>query len=340
MLNDFREKPKVSIIVPVYKTKSTLGECVESLLKQTLQDIEIILVDDGSPDESGNLCDIYTMDSRVKVIHKENGGLSSARNAGMKIATGEYIGFVDSDDFVDNSMFEKMYIKAKSTNAKVCLCAHYTIDSEGKVAEHFLENMPEIMEREQITEKLILPLIGSDGKKESKALEGFVCRNLYKYSTIADRVFLSEREYFAEDVVFNLEVYKNCDKICCVNECLYYYKYNENSLSNKYRSNVEKMLHNLLVFEKNYLIANGLENGLGRLYLTGIKFLFFSIRNLKKKDCCLSEKEKILTVKKILNNPIYIECLKNADKNTYNWKMHGFVFLCRIKQARILMKLI
>ena len=99
----------ISIIVPVYKAEKYLSRCVDSILGQTYKDLEVILVDDGSPDGSGVLCDAYAAkDSRVRVIHKENGGVSTARNVGLDAAGGDYISFVDSDDYVDPDMYEKM----------------------------------------------------------------------------------------------------------------------------------------------------------------------------------------------------------------------------------------
>ena len=106
--------PKISIIVPIYNVEKYLDRCVRSLCNQTLQDIEIILVDDQSPDDCPRMCDEYAkQDSRIIVIHKKNGGLGYARNSGMKVATGEYVAFVDSDDYVDLDMFESMYNSAK-----------------------------------------------------------------------------------------------------------------------------------------------------------------------------------------------------------------------------------
>ena len=337
MWDSEQKMPKVSLIVPVYKTETTLAECLDSLLNQTLKDIEIILVDDGSPDEAGNICDTYMDDARVKVIHKENGGLSSARNVGLHVAQGEYIGFVDSDDFVEYSMFEKMYNAIENTKADVCLCAYFTVDEKGNKKEHPFVNMPSEMTAEQIKDYLILPLIGPDMSKGSKALEGFVCRNLYKHSVICDETFLSEREYFAEDIMFNLTAYKKCKKICCINECLYYYRYVAESLSNRYRWNVEKMFENLLMFEKSYMISNELQESMKRLYSTGVKFLLVSIKNLKKKDCNLTKQEKILAIKNILSTSIYQESLNNIDETRYSWKMFGFIALCKTRQARILL---
>lgn len=101
--------PKISIIVPVYEVEPYIHKCVDSILAQTFTDFELILVDDGSPDNCGEICDEYEEnDSRIRVIHKENGGPSSARNAGLNIAKGDYIGFVDSDDWIETDMYEML----------------------------------------------------------------------------------------------------------------------------------------------------------------------------------------------------------------------------------------
>lgn len=122
------KQPKVSIIVPVYNVEKYLDRCMQSLLGQTLKELEIILVDDGSPDNSPALCDNYESASDnlhwpiIKVIHKINEGLGFARNSGLEIATGEYIAFLDSDDFVDVNMYEQLYLKAKAKDIDVVYC--------------------------------------------------------------------------------------------------------------------------------------------------------------------------------------------------------------------------
>ena len=114
--------PKISVVVPVYNTEKYLRECVDSILNQTVQDIEVILVDDGSPDNCPAICDAYAaMDNRVKVVHKENGGLSSARNAGIKAAVGEWIAFVDSDDVIEPDMYETMLDAAENGDVSLVI---------------------------------------------------------------------------------------------------------------------------------------------------------------------------------------------------------------------------
>jgi len=119
-------QPKISVIIPVYKVEPYLNQCVDSVLAQTYENLEVILVDDGSPDNCGAICDEYAKkDRRVKVIHKENGGLSSARNAGIDIATGEYLNFIDSDDWVESDMLELLYNNLVKCDADISCCDFY-----------------------------------------------------------------------------------------------------------------------------------------------------------------------------------------------------------------------
>ena len=116
---------KLSIIIPVYNTEKYLHRCVDSVLQQNMSDYELILVDDGSTDGSGKICDEYKeKDSRVKVIHTQNQGVSKARNTGLELSSGEYIGFVDADDYIDADMYEKLIEASIDSNADVCCCGY------------------------------------------------------------------------------------------------------------------------------------------------------------------------------------------------------------------------
>lgn len=121
----------ISVIVPVYKVEAYLPKCVDSILNQTFQNLEILLVDDGSPDNCGRICDAYAeKDPRIRVIHKENGGLSSARNVGLDAATGEYIGFVDSDDWIEPEMYAQMLAVLEKHDAQMVCAGRYDVDEE------------------------------------------------------------------------------------------------------------------------------------------------------------------------------------------------------------------
>lgn len=128
-------QPLISVIVPVYKVEDYLERCVSSLCSQTYSNLEIILVDDGSPDRCGEMCDAMAKnDDRIRVIHKENGGLSSARNAGMRVAKGEYIGFIDSDDWIDERMYETLYTFILKYEAQIAVCGLQCDHTDGNVS--------------------------------------------------------------------------------------------------------------------------------------------------------------------------------------------------------------
>ena len=130
-------QPKISIIVPVYKVEPYLGTCLESVLSQTYQNLEIILVDDGSPDQCGTICDQYALkDNRIRVIHQENQGLSGARNSGIDLVTGEYITFIDSDDFIDICMIELM-VEQLDDMTDIVACGTVYCDESGQKSKWF-----------------------------------------------------------------------------------------------------------------------------------------------------------------------------------------------------------
>ena len=135
------EKPSVSVIVPVYKAESFLSNCINSILNQTYRDLEVILVDDGSPDFSGQICEEYAeKDGRVKVIHQKNAGAAAARNCGLKAAAGKYIAFVDSDDWIDRDMYEKMVEAAEIQNCDLVVC--YCLKESSAGSQVYTHELP------------------------------------------------------------------------------------------------------------------------------------------------------------------------------------------------------
>jgi len=145
----------ISVIVPVYKVEEYLKKCVESIQKQTYENLEILLIDDGSPDNSGKICDEYAKkDKRIKVIHKENGGLSDARNAGIDVATGEYITFVDSDDFISDDYIEYMYKMIIEAKVKLAICGVKQIWKNTQIEEEHKNT--EILTSKGVFENILL----------------------------------------------------------------------------------------------------------------------------------------------------------------------------------------
>lgn len=212
--------PLISVIVPVYKVEDYLEECVDSIRNQTYDNLEIILVDDGSPDRSGEICDrLATQDSRIKVIHKENGGLSSARNAGLDVATGEYVSFIDSDDWIRLDMYQRLMDLMQQHHAQIA--AGGLQDDNGK---HYNPEYPRKADVEIFSRTDALREITINRKITNSA-----CDKLWK-KEIFDTIRFPVGEYF-EDFKTS---YKCIDQIHTVvyDPCpVYIYRMTENSIT-------------------------------------------------------------------------------------------------------------
>ena len=219
---------KISIIVPVYKVENYLERCVNSLLAQTWHDIEIILVDDGSPDNSGAICDEFAeKDPRVKVVHKENGGLSSARNAGIVVANGEYIGFIDSDDYIKPQMYEKLLDALVNADADMAICNYeYVEETTDAVDEHMRDISPlidQVLNREQALKKL-------DTDTSGYSFYVTAWNKLYKRDLFVGCMFQEGKIHEDEFIVHHL--FSKCTRIATLAEPLYRYVQRKGSITN------------------------------------------------------------------------------------------------------------
>lgn len=232
-------QPKVSIIVPIYNVEKYLDRCVQSLLHQTLKDIEIILVDDGSPDNCPIMCDEYAkQDARIKVIHKQNAGLGMARNSGIEIATGEYISFIDSDDYVGETMYEKLHSKAKQDNLEVCYCNVQNFDDNGNCGETVNRyDNDKFYSKEEIELLSCHMLAAPISSSLLVEIPNIAWNGIY----LMDRInnsrmrFKSERIFVSEDVLFHAEYLHLFKRIGWLNEKLvYHYLANSSSLTHNF----------------------------------------------------------------------------------------------------------
>ncbi len=208
----------ISVIVPVYKVEAYLDQCVQSIVAQTYKNLEIILVDDGSPDNCPAMCDAWAQkDSRIKVIHKENGGLSDARNAGLAIATGDYIGFVDSDDYIDSTMYESLMTHLADTGSDIAACGVQMVWEDGKTA--------------------MLTCPGCAVLDNAQAMEAIVCESwlkqpvwykLYKRSVVEGIRF--EKGKCHEDVFWSYQPIARANRICVFDTPLYFYRQRSGSI--------------------------------------------------------------------------------------------------------------
>lgn len=232
----------ISIVVPVYKVEKYLERCVNSLLNQTYQDIEIILVDDGSPDLSPELCDKYAKkDNRIVVIHKENGGLSSARNAGLRVAKGEYVGFVDSDDDVENEMYEKMYRVITKEKVDFVISDYMRISDDGKEVLKTLSIPQGHYSKSDIIEKIFPQLIMGENLEYGPLLS--VCPCLYRIDLLRkNSLEFDEKVRWSEDNIFSAFVGYNADSFYYMkNEGLYHYYSNPGTITTGYREGAWKV---------------------------------------------------------------------------------------------------
>jgi len=203
----------ISVIVPVYNVEDYIVRCVDSILNQTYRNLEIILVDDGSTDMSGAMCDSFKeQDERIKVIHKSNGGLSDARNAGLEIATGDYIGYVDSDDWIEDDMYELMVGCCEKYNAEVAACRYSSV-----YGDYVVNNSTD----------LILPMT------REEALETYICENVDRpiYNSVWSKLFMRElvKDYRfpvgkkSEDIMYTTKAFCNMNSCVYIDKALYNY---------------------------------------------------------------------------------------------------------------------
>ena len=232
------DRPHVTVIVPVYNVEKYLKKCVDSILCQTLSDIEIILVDDGSTDDSGKICDAYSKkDDRIKVYHKENGGLSSARNYGIEKAKGKYLGFIDSDDYIDPDMYELLMDNLIKFDADMSLCGLFDI-YEGTPPKVYAEDRTFEATPEE-TIKIVL---------EAEITSVTAVNKLYK------RELFKEVRYpegkISEDAFVIIDLLMRCRKTAITTKQKYYYIHRSGSITTLRFS--PQSLHVLEAYKKNY----------------------------------------------------------------------------------------
>lgn len=219
----------VTIIIPVYNVEDYITKCIESIINQTYQNLEIICVNDGSTDNSGKICDIYALnDKRIKVIHKNNGGVSSARNVGLINASGEYIGFVDPDDWIEPEMYEIMVKSSKLSCADIIIVNYY-IDNEATTTPMAnVENIPETpFDKEELFKFAFL-------RDEYKGFGAYIWNKLFKSTLfkLSDRLILfDESIHFCEDIVFFTQLALKSNNSIYIDKPMYHYYHRQSSLS-------------------------------------------------------------------------------------------------------------
>lgn len=229
---------EISVIVPVYQAENCIQDCVQSVLHQTFSDWELLLIDDGSRDRSPALCDEFAAgDSRVRVFHKPNGGVSSARNLGLKEARGAYIAFLDADDQFEPKALETLFTLREAAGADSAGCAHRNLTPGGEAQTELL--LPAgVYTGEAIREKIVYPLLGD--RLVPPIFNGFIWRFLFSAEILRREEITFEGAYL-EDELFLMEYFCHAEKLAVTEEPLYRYLLNPNSATHKYMQDFQNV---------------------------------------------------------------------------------------------------
>lgn len=273
-------QPILSIIVPVYNVQEYLDACINSLLSQTYERIEIILVDDGSTDDSGRICERYAgLDSRIRLIHKENGGLSDARNAGIEIAKGEYIGFVDSDDWISTKMYEVLLRNLEVSKADIAVCERVAVYPDRMEDCGGTDSICVLNQEESL-----------DILYANKKYGSYACNKLFRKELFKSIRFPKGRLF--EDIYIMHELFGLANRVVFIDTGLYFYLQRPNSIVNSNNLDNWEEYVDALVFKRN------------ARYSVGREFLVFSnmldaavtIKTVMK-DCPKEKKTRFLRKK-------------------------------------------
>lgn len=310
-------KPLISVIVPVYNGEKFIEQCIDSITNQTLKNIEILIINDGSKDNTLNIIEsIAKKDSRVKVLNQKNSGVSAARNNGISKSLGKYIAFVDADDYIDETMYEKMYKKAEEFNSDIVICnVNDVLNGNKKISLNLNEGIIDI---KSLTEKEFL-------SNEYFNLGTAVWHKIFKSKLIKENKikFINYSEVASEDTLFNYEAMLKAKRLYCIDEALYDYKISENSLtkSKSAKENMVKRCMNTVNIMSDFLSKNKIKDENFIDYITYWEFInaLSYVNELKAKSLVNSIKEysKISTFNKTIKK---IALSSKLDKYFINHK--------------------
>lgn len=329
---------KISIIVPVYNVEKYLNECIESLLEQSYTNSEIILINDGSNDKSGFICDEYSKKySNIKVIHKKNEGLGFARNTGIDNATGDYIVFIDSDDFADRDLVKDLYDSIKLNNSDTCIGGYKRVDLDNNLVSIHSYDKNKFTKKD-IRNILMPRMIGSlPDKKDSISVSS--CNVLYS-KDIIDKYnirFVSEREIISEDLIFNLTYLFYAENVVVIDETNYNYRINYGSLTTRYLperfDKIKELYNKEIEILNNIGIYDSCKLRLMRQFFIYVKMCLAQESqniNAKKID------ELNMRVKEICKDDLVSQLVKSYPIYKLGLKQKIFLYLIKYKMTLII----
>lgn len=293
----------ISVIVPVYNVENYIRKCLESIIHQTYSKLEIIIVDDGSTDKSGIICDEYAKkDDRIKVIHKKNGGLSDARNVGLKSACGNIVGFVDSDDTIDSRMYEILYKNMQDTGADISICDYQRVEDNHTVNQISFQNNIIICDKMEAFKKLL-----------GDEIQSYTWNKLYKKDLFNGALLPVNRKF--EDMGTFYKLLERSAMVVVSNYCGYHYYIRTNSITSTMS---DDMVNDYV--EMSGLMLNSLDKYMelkADLFTAKVRHTIL-IHNL-----CVKDKKKEIYNSEKVNN-LFKECRKITRDNKKIFKSLGF----------------
>lgn len=326
---------KVSVVIPVYNMEKYLERCVESVLAQTLKEIEIILVDDGGSDRSVQMCDEYKKKySNIIVLHKENGGLTSAWKAGSKLANGAYIGYVDSDDFIEPNMYERLYDAVKKNDADIACCGlkHIYENDSNRMWTEQMEFPQDVFDVKDLKEQ-VFPVLINDGSFMGRHLQpNRVTKLVRKELVLSNLEMCNDSVSIGEDYQFSLCMFLDAEKVVILRDFFpYYYYMNDDSMTMKHDQNY---MQKIKVMKENLTRISREKGGYDLKHQILNDFLCLTILHIKGgiyKKKKSSYKEHRADMKKICRDADVIEALGKYNMPKLTAAERLFVFFMKYR---------
>lgn len=321
--------PLVSIIVPVYNVEKYLQQCVDSLVSQTYKNIEILLIDDGSKDNSGQMCNQFSEQyTNVMSFHKKNSGLGLTRNFGLERINGDYVTFVDSDDYLRQDAIQKLVDGLGDGQNDTVIGGFTKITDDGK--ELYIETYPEeVINNGLVYSRLFNRMLGSSPDRHD-LIKPSVWNALYSVKIIQEHNlhFVSERELISEDIVWDSDYYRYSQSAKIISEPTYYYRYNPNSLSQTYNPDrFEKSIY----FYK-YMACKMSNTEIAQeAKLRLIRYLFICVRSAFSQSAIMPFRESQKSIKKMCSNLELQQAIDEYPINRLGFKQRIFIMMVKYR---------
>ena len=331
-----QHNPLISIVVPIYKVEKYLDKCVQSLINQTYHNIEIILVDDGSPDNCGRMCDEYAVkDNRIQVIHKENGGLAAARNSGQDAMTGEAMMFLDGDDYLEPDCCEQAIKAMLKYNVDLVMFDQFVNYPNSQIIVHSFNNQQnEVLFDSEGCRKLQARVLDFNGKIAMAFMKLIRTDFLRKY----DIRHIASLSQGAEGFVFNIQLFEHLEKACYINTPLLHYVYNKSSISHTANIKNNLLIVKCMEWISSYICLSKNTINLDALLLNRMLYVICTTAitgyfNPYNKS---SHNEKIKSFIDFMQETLVDKAMKHASRKNIGLQRRIILMLIRMKQYRLL----